>query len=415
MTTNQAPAASSDLHQAKALKGAKTVFTMLFFINLFNYIDRQVLYAVFPLIKTDLGLSDGQLGMLASAFMIVYMLVSPFIGYLADRTARPKLIAASAVLWSLATVACAGVKNYAQLLVARSFIGIGESGFTAISPSLVSEHFPARQRARVMALFTMALPIGSALGYLLGGKLGQDFGWRAAFLMVGVPGMLLGLMALTLRDPHRGAQFKSSAPHWREYTALFKNKQFMFACLSLAMSTFTLGGFAAWIPSFFTRYYGFSVSKAGMVFGAMTVVSGAIGTLIGGWFGDWLHKKTEKAYFIVTASSLFLATPFAVAGLMCQNTNLSLALLFVCEILIFINTGPLNAAVVAATGLEVRSMAFALNIFIIHVLGDATSPTIIGFMSDAAGLRTAMVACCVMLLAGGWFSVKGAQSFNKSG
>ena len=391
------------------LKRGKRVFALLFFINLFNYIDRQVLYAVFPLIKSDLALSDTQLGLLASAFMIVYMMISPFTGYFGDRSRRQNWIAASAMLWSVATVACAGVKNYAHLLVARSFIGVGEAGFTTISPSFVAEHFPNRQRARVMALFTLALPFGSALGYLLGGHFGEQYGWRAAFLLVGVPGFFLGLAAFLLRDPNRGAQQKEPPPDFKRYKKLIKNKPFMYACLSQAMVTFTLGGFAAWMPSFFNRYYGYSVAEASMVFGAMTVVGGILGTFAGGWLADWLHKKTQRAYFIVIYGTIFAAVPFAVAALSMHGKVPALVCFLIAETLIFMHMGPINAALVDATSVAVRSMAFALNIFIIHVLGDAVSPTVIGAISDAAGLRMAIVACSLMLLLAGWFAVKGAQ------
>ncbi|MDD4004775.1 MAG: MFS transporter [Elusimicrobiaceae bacterium] len=416
MTEFQKEPAACGAAQGFVFAGAKSVFALLFLINLFNYIDRQVLYAVFPLIKSDLGISDAALGLLASAFMLVYLAASPGIGYLADRGPRQKLIAASALLWSFATMAGAAVRNYGHLLFARSFIGIGEAGFTAISPSFVAEYFPAARRARVLALFTMALPMGSALGYLLGGKLGQAFGWRAAFMMVGVPGIILGVLAFALRDPRRQAGRAAQAgPDWRQYLEFFRNRPFMYACLSLAMSTFTLGGFAAWAPTFFTRYYGMSVGKAGLVFGIMTVLAGSAGTLLGGWAADWLHEKTDRAYFIITAAALLLSLPFLITGLAADSLPVALTALVIAEILVFVNIAPMNAAVVACTDLSVRSMAFALNVFIIHILGDAVSPTIIGILSDRFGLRCAMLACCVMLVAGSWFAVKGARSVESDG
>lgn len=393
--------------------GAKTVFALLFFINLFNYIDRQVLYAVFPLIKADLRVTDFELGMLASAFMVVYMLASPGIGWLADRGPRQRLIAISAMLWSVATAGGAFVKSYGQLLFARSFVGIGESGFTAISPSFLAERFPVEKRARVLALFTLALPAGSALGYLLGGKLGQEFGWRLAFLLVGVPGLLLGGLAFCLRDTRPVPRTeREGAPGLRAYAEFFGNRPYMYSCLALAMSTFTLGGFAAWTPTYFTRYFGMSVGTSGLVFGAMTVVAGGLGTLLGGFAADWLHRRTNKAYFLVTAGGMVLSLPFLVAGLSGGGLVFSLVMLTVAEVLVFVNVGPMNAAVVASTDVAVRSMAFALNIFIIHALGDAVSPMIIGALSDRFGLRFAMLACCAMMLVGAGFALAGARSLN---
>ena len=234
----------------------KKLFWILFLLNLFNYIDRQVLFAVFPLLQTDLNISDTQLGTLASVFMIVYMLYAPLVGYFADRTQRQKWIGASALIWSAATMACAWAKNYMVLLVTRGFIGIGEAGFTTIAQPFLAENYPKEKRATILAGFALALPAGSAIGYLAGGFVGQHWGWRAAFMLVGIPGIFLGLMALTqLKDTLRLTQGDRDRARTVDYLILLRNKSFIFLCLAHAMGTFALGGLSAWMPTYFHRFF----------------------------------------------------------------------------------------------------------------------------------------------------------------
>lgn len=390
----------------------KSIFILLMSINLLNYIDRQILFAVFPLIKQDMMLTDGQLGFLASAFMIVYMLVAPFVGYFADRSPRQIWISLSAFLWSVATMLTGTVRNYAQLLLARSFIGVGESGFTSVSPSFVAERFPQAHRARVLAFFGMALPIGSALGYLLGAWLGALFGWRNAFFIVGLPGIILALIVFFKVKDIKHKESTEEKPKLSAYLNLLKNKPFLFICLAQAMGTFTLGGLAAWMPTYLNRYFDLSVGAAGTVFGAITIVAGAAGTMLGGLIADKLFKKTNKAYFITAIVSFISALPFGAAALFMQNKTISLILFSIGIMLIFMQTGPMSAAIISSTKLKIRSMAFALNIFIIHALGDAISPALIGQMSDIFTLRTALFASMLFMIPAAFFAMKAAKYFE---
>ena len=378
---------------------AWTVFSLLLAINLFNYIDRQVLYAVFPLIKTDLNLSDAALGFLGSSFMLVYMLCAPGIGYMADRGRRPLWLGAGTIIWSFATALAGLTRSYAQLLFARSAVGVGEAAYTTIAPAYLSEYFPAHMRARIMAFFTAATPVGSAAGYMLGGLIAQHWGWRAAFYAVGIPGLFLGVLALRLKD-NLPPQTKDTAPKLREYAALFSNKTFLLTTLAVSAATFTLGGLAAWMPSYFTRYFGYSVGQAGLTFGALTVAAGLLGTLIGGWAADMLARKTDKAYFLVSAAGFLASIPLGLAALN-ANSNFSALALFFCAILaVFMHSGPLNAAIIAVSPGNMRSMAFAAFIFTMHALGDAVSPTLIGALSDQTSLKFAVSACiCVLGMA----------------
>ena len=378
---------------------AWTIFSLLLAINLFNYIDRQVLYAVFPLIKTDLNLSDAALGFLGSSFMLVYMLCAPGIGYMADRGSRPFWLGAGTIIWSFATALAGLTRSYTQLLFARSAVGVGEAAYTTIAPAYLSEYFPAHMRARIMAFFTAATPVGSAAGYILGGLIAQHWGWRAAFYAVGIPGLFLGLMALRLKD-NLPPQTKATAPKLREYAALFSNRTFLLTTLAVSAATFTLGGLAAWMPSYFTRYFGYSVGQAGLTFGAMTVLAGVFGTLLGGWLADLLAEKTKNAYFKVSAAGFLLSIPFGLSAIEAVNPMAALVWFFMAETAVFMHSGPLNAAIIAVSPGNMRSMAFAAFIFTMHALGDAFSPTLIGALSDQTSLKFAVSACiCVLGLA----------------
>lgn len=395
---------------------AKKLFWLLFLLNLFNYIDRQVLFSVFPLLQADLHITDTQLGTLASVFMLVYMLYAPLVGYFADRTQRQKWIGASALIWSTATLACAWCKNYAALLTARGFIGVGEAGFTTIAQPFLAENFPKEKRATLLAYFALALPIGSALGYLAGGVIGQHWGWRVAFMLVGIPGLFLGLLALTrIKDTIRLNQSPRDRARRVDYFILLRNKAFIFLCLAHAMGTFALGGFSAWLPTYFHRFWGFSVSRAGLVFGVLVVVCGALGTFLGGKLADKLLKKTHLAYFITIFSSFLLAFPFAAGAVFCQRLLPALFLLSGAIVCIFLPMGPISAALVALTRTRVRSMAFAVNIFIIHALGDAISPVLLGKASDIWGLKTAILLGSLAVLPACVFTLCSAGFARKSG
>lgn len=377
----------------------KTLFWILFLLNLFNYIDRQVLFAVFPLIQTDLQLTDRQLGALGSVFMAVYMCYAPLVGYFADRTRRQYWIGASALIWSLATLLSGLAKNFNGLLLARGAIGVGEGGFTTIAQPFLAEHFPKEKRATILAYFGLALPAGSALGYLAGGLIGQHFGWRIAFMLVAVPGIFLGLLALCrIKDPAHDLGSIRQKPKKADYKELLRNKPFILLCLAHAMQTFVLGGLSAWMPTYFHRFFDMSVAQAGSIFGLMVIAAGALGTFIGGKTADKLLKKTDRAYFVTILYSFMAMLPFALAGLLSRRTPFSLIMFFIAIVFIFIPLGPISAAIVALTKKRVQSMAFALNIFIIHLLGDAFSPVFIGHFSDLVGLKLAVTVCVAMML-----------------
>lgn len=387
----------------------KQLFWILFGLNLLNYLDRQVLYAVFPLIQTDLHLTDLQLGTLASAFMVVYMCYAPVMGYLADRFARPRLIGWSALLWSGATLACGAAQNYVSLLLPRALIGVGEGGFTTIAQPFLAEHYPKEKHASILAWFGLALPVGSALGYVLGGLLGQHGGWRIAFMVAGVPGVLLGIWAwMGLKDRARESVTRQW-PVWKDYFSLLKNKPFLSVCIAQAMMTFVMGGLAAWMPMYLHRYLGLDAAHAGVYFGMLVVGCGAVGTLIGGKLAVKWNARSQNAYYNLIAYSFLAALPFCWGALYAAQVIMVLGCLGIVLVLLFIPTGAIAAALVATTDEHIRSMAFAFNIFMIHLLGDAISPTLVGWISDVWSLKIAVFCASLMLLPGAWVSKQVAR------
>ncbi len=382
----------------------RKVLVLIFAISLFNYIDRQVLYAVFPLIKADLKLSDMQLGLLASAFMVVYMCFAPVIGYFGDRIKRPIIIGASAIFWSVATIFTGFAKNYSHLIFARSAVGIGEAGYGPVSPAYLAEWFPSKGRAKIMAIYALAIPVGSAIGYLLGGVLGESFGWRNAFFIVAVPGIFLGIIALFLKETPEKIKQRGQIK-FGEYKLILRNKTYLFTVLSQAVATFSIGGLAAWMPSYFVRNFSMSIANAGFLFGAITIAAGIVGSFSGGWLADFLRQKVKRAYFIVGYMSFFLSVPFGVMAVLTDNFQLAVFMFFMAEVLVFVHVGPYHAAIVNITSVKMRSMAFALQILIIHAFGDAISPTLVGYFSDLYGLRLAIFICVLFILFAGVLSI----------
>ena len=386
-----------------SLRYSRYALGLLLAVNLLNYIDRQVLFAVFPLIKIDLNLSDTALGFLGSAFMFSYLLFAPLFGWLGDHWSRTRLAAGGLVVWSLATALAGFAPGYRTLLAARATVGVGEASFGTVSPGLIADFFSKERRGQILSWFYVAIPVGSALGYLLGGVLGQRYGWHAAFLLVGVPGLLLAIPLALLRTPPRGG----AAPHAENrantagYAALFRNRSFVCNTLAMAAMTFAIGGLAQWIPSFLYRVHALDVAKGNTMFGATTVLAGILGTLAGGWLGDRLQKRSGKGYLLVSGWGFLIGAPFAVWAILAPGLTGCMSAIFMAEFFLFLNTGPLNTVIINVTNSSVRAMAFAVNIFFIHALGDAVSPSILGWLSDQWGLRSALlITPAAMVLAG---------------
>jgi predicted MFS family arabinose efflux permease len=385
-------------------------------INLLNYIDRQVMFAVFEPVKRALGFSDARLGVLGSAFIWVYLLAAPFVGPLADRFPRRDIIAIALVLWSAATAGAGLATGFWTLFLARALVGIGEAAYATVSPTLIADYFPPERRSTVLSVFFMATPVGSALGYILGGWIGETWGWRAAFFLVGLPGLALAALVWRLREPTacgRTPRPLSPSEALGAYGALLRNRSYLLNALTMAAMTFALGGLAAWFPTYLIREAGMGVGAANQMFGAVTVAAGVAGTLAGGWIGDRLQRRTRKAYLLLSGIGLLLGVPASLLAILQVAHPAAPVFIFVAEWFLFLNTGPLNAVIVNVTRPAVRPRAFALNIFLIHFLGDAVSPAILGAVSDTAGLRTALLLAPVMLALAGALCLAGVRGIER--
>jgi len=395
---------------------AKAALGILAFINLLSYLDRYIVAAVAQSLKqAGMGLTDADLGTFMSAFMIVYTVVAPIFGALGDRGSRPRLIALGVGIWSMATALSGMAVNYLTLLAARAAVGVGEASYVTIAPSLLSDYFPLRQRGRVMAVFFCAIPVGSALGYVVGGLVDKHFGWRAAFFVAGIPGLLLAWLCLSLRDPPRGAQEEVSASAgqpanlarptaretWRTYGRLLRDRAYTLTVLGYCSYTFAVGGLAFWMPTFLERSRGVPRSEATVSFGAIVVVTGFIGTFVGGWAGDYLAQRSQRAYLWLSAISCLAAAPFVWVALTARSPELYFASMVAGQLCLFLSTGPINAAIANLVTAAERASAIALSVFAIHFLGDVFSPPLIGALSDRTSLQTAVKIVPVAVVLGG--------------
>lgn len=382
---------------------ARFALAILTLINLFNYIDRWVVAAVIEPIKQSLGLSDTQLGIIGTGFIVVYALTSPIFGSLGDRRTRPPLIALGVAIWSVATGLAGFARGFWSLFFARSTVGVGEAAYGTIAPAILSDLFPIERRGRVFAVFFSAIPIGSAAGYVLGGWADHHFGWRAAFWLAGFPGLLLSLLVLMVKDPPRGQQDTAHTPRvsGNAYRDLLRNRPYVLAVLGYAAYTFALGGLGFWMPAFLERARGMSRSDATVTFGAMVMVTGFLGTFLGGWLGDRLLKKTKQSYLWVSGIATLLAAPIALLGLVHREKAVYLAALTVAQILIFMCTGPINSAIVNVVSPLERATAVGLSVFTMHFLGDIPSPALIGALSDASSLEKGILIVTVAMFLSG--------------
>ena len=391
-------------------------------INLLNYLDRYVVAPLTSDLKSAMGLTDTQLGLLLPVFILVYMLAAPLFGAWGDRGSRTRPIALGIGIWSIATVFSGLVHSYPQLLAARAVVGIGEAAVIAIAPALLADCFPVAGRARVYAVLNMAIPVGAALGYVVGGQMGEHFGWRSAFFVAGAPGFALALAALWLPDPPRGAQEAAAAQPLPArdpsqsalavYLSLLGRGRFMLVVLGYAAYTFALGGLAYWMPTFLERVRGIPKAAASTEFGLIVLCTGIVGTVIGGWLADYFLRYSRQSYLWFSGLVTVLAAPAALVALTAAAPRVYHPAIVVAELLLFMSTGPINAAIVNIVSPLERASATALTMVIIHLLGDVPSPVLIGHLSDTGTLARAVLVVPGAILVGGivWLLAARASS-----
>jgi MFS family permease len=415
--------------------GARAALALLLAINLFNYIDRYVLASTLAFISNEPQFLSGKsgvatfvnwfqnafgfepkmalLGLLTTAFMVTYMVAAPVFGRLSERYSRWTLVGIGVLLWSLASGGSGLAITFGLLLLTRCFVGIGEAAYGPIAPTVLSDFYPVKMRGRVLSWFYMALPVGTALGYVFGEQVAKShLGWRWAFFLVVPPGLLLGLWSLCMREPPRGfadaAKPAEAKPvKWRDYLQLLKTPSYVLCTLGMTAMTFAMGGIGTWMPYYLEKLGpgpGLT-SKPVSLFGGLTCVAGFIATLAGGVAGDKLRARYSGSYFLVSAVAMLVGLPLFVAFFFVPFP-MAWVLLFLACFCLFFNTGPTNTILANVSHPAMRAAAFALNIFVIHLLGDVLSPLVIGLLSDRFGMRIAFLSMSIMFVvsAGFWLS-----------
>jgi MFS transporter, Spinster family, sphingosine-1-phosphate transporter len=416
---------SSEQSEAITRASARRALALLLAINLVNYIDRYVLASVVPKIKTELlsGATniDTKVGFLAQAFLLSYMIASPVFGWLADRSSRWLLVGIGVIAWSLASGASGLAETYVVLLITRMFVGIGEAAYGPVAPTIISELFPVERRGRVLAWFYLAMPVGSALGYTFGGLMAQHWDWRWAFYLSLPPGILLGVLCLFMREPRKkgavgnSAESGSGAAHhhatWEDYKSILRTPSYIFNTIGMTLMTFAVGGIAFWMPDYIHSFRNAGeLGDVSFKFGAITAVAGLFSTLAGGWLGDKLRPRFSGSYFLVSGGGMLLGVPFFLLALFVPFPY-AWGMIFLAEFCLFFNTGPSNTILANVTQPAVRASAFALNIFVIHALGDVISPPLIGWITDLndGNMNAGFAVVTVAIFFSGVFWMLGAK------
>jgi MFS family permease len=388
---------SMDPAGKKIMSGAHGALFLLLAINLFNYIDRQILAALEPDIRAGF-FAPGDVnamtktGLLGDAFFVTYMISAPILGLLADRFSRWIIIGSAVILWSLASGASGLAATFAILFATRIFVGIGEGGYGPAAPTILADLFPIETRGRIMAVFYTAIPVGSALGYVIGGLIGAHLGWRWAFYLVAPPGLLLGLLCFWQRDPRVAARHlgeKSPRRSISDYMRLFRTRSYLINCVAITLMTFVTGGLGFWVPAYL-RYRNQSPAVGMTIFGLITVVAGLVATLLGGVIADRLRSRVPGSYFWVSGIGMLIACPIFIVALYIPFPAAWIAM-FLAIFFLFLNTGPSNTALANVSPPAVRATAFAANIFIIHAFGDVQAFWLLGYIGGHSNMHVAFL------------------------
>jgi MFS family permease len=398
------------------IKNPYVILALLSALNLVNYLDRFLVAAVGPKMEQDLHLSDFQFGLVNTAFMVGYFATSPIFGALGDRFPRRGLIAIGVATWSVATVASGWMSTFLTMVAARIVVGVGEASYATLAPTIIDDLAKPSVKNRWLAVFYVAIPVGSALGYLLGGQLEHAFGWRSAFFIAGGPGLLLALLGLMIDEPARTARPLREPRTKGAVQRLFGIKIYRDAVIGYTAQTFALGGFAAWAPKYLFAHLKMDLKTADSWFGSILVVTGLLATFAGGYLGDrWPGADRARANLRMCAVTVLLTVPFAFGCLLASSPTGFFVGLGAAEFAIFLSTSPINVVILGAVPTEFRASAMALSIFAIHLFGDMVSPPLVGKLSDAFSLQAAMFVLPVALVVATVFWWRGSAGLSSRG
>jgi predicted MFS family arabinose efflux permease len=386
-------------------------------LNLINYVDRGMTGAVLPLITADFHLSGLQGGILGALFMIVYLVVAPVAGWLADHRNRLRLAGFGVLIWTVATVSSGLAPVFTMLLLARATSGVGEATYAVVTPSLLSDTYPQHRRATALAIFFAALPVGAALAYVIGGNIGPAYGWRAAYLVVFFPALILCVVMFTLREPERGAHEGGVGLHQvslpDSLKSLFSRRSYLYNTAAQTIFTFTLGGMQLWVPTFLSQERGIQLATANTWFGVLLVFSGIAGTIVGGRVGDALARRFPSAHFTFSAAATTLAVPFIAIALHSRSQAVLWPCTFVGLFLLFTITGPLQASMMNVLPANLRGRAVAIYTVCIHLFGDVLSQPLMGLAKDQVGLEIPMIVAILFLAVSGLILFAGRKALER--
>jgi MFS family permease len=368
------------------------VLGVLVVVYVFNFVDRQILAILAQSIKEDLGLSDTQIGALSGvAFGIFYATLGIPIARLADRYSRVNIISICLAIWSLMTALSGLAGNFWHLLAARIGVGIGEAGGSPPSHSLIADYFPIDGRASALGIYALGIPIGILFGNLAGGWINEFFGWRTAFLLVGIPGILLALvLKFTVKEPPRGySEGKQrtdtkadKVPFSHVLKTMWGFKSFRHLSMGAATQAFVGYGAIAWMPAFLIRSHDMSSGEVGTALGLIIGIAGGLGTFLGGFAADKLGKTDRRWYMWMPAIGFLIAVPFSIGVYLTDSLWAALALYVIPAFMVNLYTGPTFGMTQSLAPLAMRSAASALLLFIINIIGLVFGPTTVGFISD---------------------------------
>jgi MFS family permease len=390
------------------------VLVMLTLVYVFNFIDRQIITILQESIKKDLHLSDTQLGLLSGfTFAIFYVTLGIPIARFADKRSRRNTVTIALGLWSIMTALSGLARNFAQLLLARIGVGVGEAGGSPPAHAMISDYFPPQKRSTALSVYSTGIYIGVLIGFLMGGFLNLSLGWRKAFFVVGIPGLLFSLLFyLTVKEPIRGAtdanksQENKSATLVEMLKFLYSKKTFVYLALATGLHTFCIYGLFNWAPSFLSRLHGMKNTDIGVSLGLIFGIGGALGTFAGGFLTDYFGKRDKRWYIKIPAYAIIISILFAAGALFLQNTSLSLSGIGVCAFLYSMYLGPSIAVAHSLVPASSRAMTSAILFLVLNLIGLGLGPLVVGMISDwlapslgKESLRWAMSIILVMSIA----------------
>jgi predicted MFS family arabinose efflux permease len=364
---------------------------MLVVVYVFNFLDRQIVTILAEPIKVDLGLSDTQIGLMTGlAFAIFYTILGIPIARLADRANRVSIISAALVIWSGMTALCGMAQNFTQMLLARIGVGVGEAGCSPPAHSIIADYFPPEKRASALSIYALGIPIGSILGYLAGGWIAEFWGWRTAFLAVGIPGVLLAIVfKMTIKEPIRGMSDVSRSSKTAEQlpllvtlSTLLRNKTMLHLAMGGALTSFVGYGLGQWLPAYFIRIHGLGLAETATYFGLVIGVASAIGTLLGGTLADRFAKYDRRAYTWLPAAGVLIAFPFYLVAMLQDNPYVAIAIMVVPSVLNSLWLGPAFGTIQNLAPTRMRAMASAILLFVLNIIGLGLGPFLVGVLSD---------------------------------